>query len=231
MIGAQADRLLQQFDRGDFFTLRQGLAVAQLALLFLPAQFQLNAVQCRTRRGQITFEDDALIEHRLALRVELLDRAVAVQQLIGDFLDTLGKLAALLLETFDGLREAGQCGLLRLNRQRHPVQRFRSVTDLQTRIVTACSELTALSRVSGAEVWKNEFLKNRDISGPTAWQNSVVVGDFEGYVHFFDAATGEPQARVRAGRDRVTSPPLAVNDMVVVQTDGGDLAAFRQITR
>lgn len=95
----------------------------------------------------------------------------------------------------------------------------------------AGSELTALSRVSGAEVWKNELLLNRDISGPTAWQNSVVVGDYEGYVHFFDAATGELQARVRAGRDRVTSPPLAVNDMVYVQTDGGDLAAFRQSTR
>ena len=89
----------------------------------------------------------------------------------------------------------------------------------------------APSRVSGAEVWKNELLLNRDISGPTAWQNSVLVGDYEGYVHFFDAATGELQARVRAGRDRVTSPPLAVNDMVYVQTDGGDLAAFRQTTR
>ncbi len=95
----------------------------------------------------------------------------------------------------------------------------------------AGGELTALSRVSGAEVWRNEILKNRDISGPTAWQNSVVVGDYEGYVHFFDAATGELQARVRAGRDRVTSPPLAVNDMIYVQTDGGDLAAFRLITR
>lgn len=95
----------------------------------------------------------------------------------------------------------------------------------------AASELVALSRVSGAEVWKHELLKNRDISGPTAWQNSVVVGDYEGYVHFFDAASGALQARVRAGRDRVTSPPLAVNDMVYVQTDGGDLAAFRQIKK
>ncbi|MBL8199388.1 MAG: outer membrane protein assembly factor BamB [Chromatiales bacterium] len=103
--------------------------------------------------------------------------------------------------------------------------------DLQNVYVSgAGGELSALSRVSGSEVWKHELLKNRDISGPTAWQNSVVVGDFEGYVHFFDTATGELQARVRAGGKRVTSPPLAVNDMVYVQTDGGDLAAFRQIT-
>jgi outer membrane protein assembly factor BamB len=92
----------------------------------------------------------------------------------------------------------------------------------------AGSELTALARVSGAEVWRHELLANRDISGPTAWQSSVVVGDFEGYVHFFDAATGELQARARAGGGRVTSPPLAVNDMLFVQTDGGELTAFRQ---
>lgn len=92
----------------------------------------------------------------------------------------------------------------------------------------ASSDLMALNRVSGTQVWRHELLKNRDISGPTAWQGSVVVGDFEGYVHFFEAGTGTLQARVRAGGDRVTSPPLAVNDMVYVQTDGGDLAAFRQ---
>ena len=91
------------------------------------------------------------------------------------------------------------------------------------------SELMALSRQTGSELWKYEQLKRRDISGPTAFQNSVVVGDFEGYVHFFDVATGAPQARVRAGHNRVTVPPLVVNDMLFVQTDGGDIAAFRQV--
>ena len=98
-------------------------------------------------------------------------------------------------------------------------------------VAGAGSELTALSRQTGTEVWKHELLRNRDISGPTAWQGSVVVGDFEGYVHFFDATTGKPQARARAGRARVTSPPLAVNDMVFVQTDGGDLAAFQLVVK
>lgn len=104
--------------------------------------------------------------------------------------------------------------------------------DLQNVYVSgARSELTALSRDAGSELWKHELLKLRDISGPAAYQNSVVVGDYEGYVHFFDTATGSPQARVRAGRDRVTSPPLVVNDMLYVQTDGGDLTAFRQLAK
>ncbi|MEZ5565369.1 MAG: outer membrane protein assembly factor BamB [Gammaproteobacteria bacterium] len=104
--------------------------------------------------------------------------------------------------------------------------------DLQNVYVSGShSELFALSRHTGTEAWKQEVVKNRDISGPAAFKNSVVVGDFEGYVHFFDATTGDLQARVRAGGDRVTSPPLVVNEMIYVQTDGGDLTAFRQIDK
>jgi outer membrane protein assembly factor BamB len=92
-------------------------------------------------------------------------------------------------------------------------------------------ELFALSRLSGNEIWKTDSLKFRDVTGPTAYQNSIVVGDFEGYVHFFDPATGTLQARVRAGGGRVTSPPLVANDILLVQTDGGDLTAYRQVAR
>jgi outer membrane protein assembly factor BamB len=93
------------------------------------------------------------------------------------------------------------------------------------------SELKALVRQTGSELWQHELLKNRGITGPTAWQNSVVVGDFEGYVHFFDTATGKPQARVRIDGSRVTSPPLVVNDLLYVQSDGGKLAAYRQVVK
>lgn len=105
-------------------------------------------------------------------------------------------------------------------------------TDLENVYVAgASSELYALVRQTGSELWKHELLKNRDITGPTAWQNSVVVGDFEGYVHLFDAATGKPQARVRLDSSRVTSAPLVVNDLLYVQSDGGKLAAFRQVVK
>ncbi len=104
--------------------------------------------------------------------------------------------------------------------------------DLQNVYVSgADSELSAMVRQTGSDLWKHEQLMLRDISGPTAYLNSVVVGDFEGYVHFFDTATGELQARVRAGSDRITSPPVVVSEMLYVQTDGGDLTAFRQLAK
>ncbi len=97
-------------------------------------------------------------------------------------------------------------------------------------VAGSASELVAFTRQGGTELWRHKLLNRRDISGPTAYRGSVVVGDFEGHVHFFATDTGAPQARVRAGGGRVTSPPLAVNELLFVQTDGGKLVAFRQVS-
>jgi outer membrane protein assembly factor BamB len=88
------------------------------------------------------------------------------------------------------------------------------------------SELVALSRGSGREIWRSKVLRNRDVTAPTAFGSSIVAGDFEGYLHWFDAATGDMQARSRAGSDRITSQPLALNDMLYVMNDAGKLYAF-----
>jgi outer membrane protein assembly factor BamB len=88
-------------------------------------------------------------------------------------------------------------------------------------------ELLAVERASGRELWRNSDLALRDLTAPTPYRGSVAVGDFEGYLHFFDAATGKLQARVRADSARITSAPLVVNDMLYVLTDGGELVAFR----
>ncbi len=92
------------------------------------------------------------------------------------------------------------------------------------------SNLAALTRRSGRELWRQDSLLNRDISAPTPFGSSVVVGDFEGYLHWFDAATGVLQDRVRAGGERITTAPLVVNETLFVVTDGGKLFAFRDRT-
>jgi outer membrane protein assembly factor BamB len=91
-------------------------------------------------------------------------------------------------------------------------------------------ELLAVERSSGRELWRNSDLALRDLTAPVPYRGSVVVGDFEGFVHFFDAATGKMQTRVRADSARITSAPLVVGDGLYVLTDGGELVAFRDAT-
>jgi outer membrane protein assembly factor BamB len=88
-------------------------------------------------------------------------------------------------------------------------------------------ELVAVSRGSGRELWRKPDLRNRDVSAPAILGRSVVVGDFEGYLHWFDIETGDLQARTRAGSDRITSQPLVLNDMLYVMSDNGSIYAFR----
>lgn len=97
-------------------------------------------------------------------------------------------------------------------------------------VAGAAGQVVAFDRASGRELWKRAELKNRDLTAPAPFGSSVVAGDLDGYLHWFDARTGEPQARMRADRQRVTAAPLVVNDTLIVQTDGGDLVAFRNVT-
>lgn len=94
---------------------------------------------------------------------------------------------------------------------------------------TADGGVVALTRSAGREVWRRDILRYRDVTGPTPYGRSVVVGDFDGYLHWFNASTGSLQARERAGSDRISTAPLVVNDMLFVLTDGGKLFAFKEI--
>ena len=50
------------------------------------------------------------------------------------------------------------------------------------------------------------------------------MADYQGYLHWLDKATGELVARQRVAKFRVSNPPVAVQDTVVVLTDAGNLA-------
>ena len=89
------------------------------------------------------------------------------------------------------------------------------------------SELVAISRGSGRELWRRKDVRNRDVTAPAILGSSVVVGDNEGYLHWFDSSTGSLQARVKAGGERISSQPLVLNDIVYVMNDAGSLYAFR----
>ncbi len=85
----------------------------------------------------------------------------------------------------------------------------------------------ALGRRTGTELWRQEALRLRDVSAPARFENSIVVGDFEGYLHWLSTEDGDFVARERASSGRVTSAPLVVNRTLIVQTDDGRVSAFR----
>lgn len=87
-------------------------------------------------------------------------------------------------------------------------------------------ELVSLGRLNGSDVWRNDSLLRRDPTLPVPFSTTVAVGDFEGYLHFFNNLSGEPVARVRFGKSAITSEPLVVGNRLIVQSDGGSIAAY-----
>jgi outer membrane protein assembly factor BamB len=92
-------------------------------------------------------------------------------------------------------------------------------------------EIIALTRNNGGELWRNDDLLRRDPTLPVPFQTSVVVGDFDGYLHFFSALNGEAQARVHFGSSAISSDPLVVANRLFVQSDDGRLGAFEIVQR
>mgnify|MGYP002655251271 CR=1 FL=1 len=52
------------------------------------------------------------------------------------------------------------------------------------------------------------------------------MGDKQGYIHAMSQAGGEMLARIRHDSTPVTAAPIAVGGLILVQSQGGKLAAY-----
>jgi outer membrane protein assembly factor BamB len=87
----------------------------------------------------------------------------------------------------------------------------------------------ALTRRTGAETWRQERLLRRQPTLPVPFHTTVVVGDFEGYLHFFNPLDGEQVARQKLGGASISVAPVVVANRLYVQSDSGTLAAYTVI--
>jgi len=111
----------------------------------------------------------------------------------------------------------------------HEDSSYRGVTLDEDTLYLADSDgiVAALKSRTGAEVWRQNVLLHRGLSPIAVMDESVVVGDFQGYLHFLDKASGALAARISAGGARISSQPLVVGDMLVVANDRGQINAYR----
>lgn len=84
----------------------------------------------------------------------------------------------------------------------------------------------AIDRLNGLEKWSQLALTNRGVTGPAAVGNYVVVGDFEGYLHWLDRDSGDIVARHIVDSSGIHSAVTVVNDVLYVQSRDGDLQAI-----
>ena len=93
-------------------------------------------------------------------------------------------------------------------------------------LANASGEVTALRRTDGNSQWQQSALLHRALTAPVELNDSLVVGDFEGYLHWLDKQDGSLQARASTDGERITNAPVVAEGRIYVQTDGGKVMAF-----
>jgi outer membrane protein assembly factor BamB len=92
--------------------------------------------------------------------------------------------------------------------------------------VNTDSEVFAFARDTGTALWKQDALLNRALMRPQIVGRSLVVADFEGWIHWLDLQDGSIQARVRAADGPLAAEPIQVGDSLVLYGHKGTLQAL-----
>lgn len=101
------------------------------------------------------------------------------------------------------------------------------VTDgVHVYVVTARGEINAYDYETGKLMWTNADLLWRDPSAPAVLGDFLVVGDYDGEVHFIDPASGKLIGRTSVN-GAVRVPPISMGDGAVLQTEEGEIAYIR----
>lgn len=64
-------------------------------------------------------------------------------------------------------------------------------------ITDAMGQVWALNRYNGATLWRQNKLLRRQLTAPVAYDNYIVVGDYDGYLHWLTREDGKLVARKR----------------------------------
>ena len=76
-------------------------------------------------------------------------------------------------------------------------------------------------------LWRQTRLLRRKLTAPVVVGNQIIVGDFEGYVHWISRDDGRFVARTQISKSAIRSKPAVKNDIVYILANDGELAAFR----
>ncbi len=88
------------------------------------------------------------------------------------------------------------------------------------------SHIWVFDRFTSTSVWKQEKLHLRSITGPASIGDYIVVGDYQGYLHWMSKSSGKFVARTRLCSERIITPPLVVGKVLYGFCSDGTLTAY-----
>lgn len=90
-------------------------------------------------------------------------------------------------------------------------------------VVDDKSFVAAYERSGGRNLWRQEKLAIRDVSGPAIVGKTLALGDYQGYLHFMDIEDGSFVAQKATDGGAIVVAPQVFGDHWLVQTQKGGL--------
>ena len=77
------------------------------------------------------------------------------------------------------------------------------------------SDLWSIDRRTGSAFWKQDVLHARRVTAPSIIDDSIVVADYEGHLHWFNKSDGKLIGRIRTSSERNFVQPQVWGEMVI----------------
>jgi len=96
----------------------------------------------------------------------------------------------------------------------------------QVYVIDEDDKIVAFDQESAEEAWENTSLLRRSLSSPVAYNNYLLVGDDEGYLHVVAQSDGRFLGRTKLDGAGLRSPFTVADGTVYAFGTGGSLTAF-----
>lgn len=93
-------------------------------------------------------------------------------------------------------------------------------------VTDSASHIWQLDQRNGASLWKLDELNNRVLTTPVAYNDYVVVGDYDGYLHWLSGGDGRLLGRIQVADSAIDAKPIVIDDVVYVYSKDGTLVAL-----
>ncbi len=94
-------------------------------------------------------------------------------------------------------------------------------------VVDADGSINALDGNGQGARWTQTVLARRELTEPVAFDGTIGVGDFEGYLHMLAQVDGHLVARTRVDSDGLRAPMIADGKLLYVYGNSGELVAYK----
>jgi outer membrane protein assembly factor BamB len=89
------------------------------------------------------------------------------------------------------------------------------------------SDVWQIDPRNGSTLWKQHELLYRALTAPVSYQEYVVAGDYEGYVHWLSRSDGRQLGRLQISKSAIDSTPVVADDVIYIYAKDGTLAALK----